>query len=79
MRELADRMVAIAQRRLAYRGRVVSHADAHADYLRDNPNRRCPQIAKARSHLGDDPQVGIDDGLERSLVWYSGNAEAEEG
>ena len=44
----------------------------------DNPNRRCPIITKARTELGYDPQVTIDDGLRRSLVWYSGNREASE-
>lgn len=78
MRELADRMVSIAADRFGYEGRVVSRAEAHADYLSDNPNRRRPVIDKARSELGYDPQVGIDEGLERSLVWYTGNRTAEE-
>ena len=78
MRELADRLVEIARRRFGYGGRVVSHASAHSDYLRDNPNRRCPRIDKARAHLGYEPRVGIDEGLERSLLWYAGNREAEE-
>ena len=45
----------------------------------DNPNRRCPVIDKAREHLGYNPQVLIEDGLYRSLVWYAHNPTAEVG
>jgi nucleoside-diphosphate-sugar epimerase len=48
------------------------------DYLLDNPNRRCPIIEKARSELGYNPSVQLDDGLRRSLLWYGGNRVAEE-
>lgn len=78
MRELADRMVAIAARRFGYEGKVVSRAGSHADYLSDNPSRRRPVIDKARTELGYDPQMGIDEGLERSLIWYTENRDAEE-
>lgn len=78
MLDLAERMVAIARDRFGYGGRVVSKASDHAEYLEDNPNRRCPVIDKARTELGYEPVVGIDDGLERSLVWYSGHLDAEE-
>ena len=49
-----------------------------AVYLVDNPNRRCPNIAKARSQLGYEPGIGIEDGLRRTLMWYHHNQEAEE-
>jgi len=35
-------------------------------------------VAKARAELGYDPRVSLDDGLHRSLVWYSGNREASD-
>lgn len=78
MRELADRMVSLARRRFGYQGRVMSRAEAHADFLEDNPNRRCPVIDKARRELAYEPRVDLDEGLERSLVWYSGHRRAEE-
>ena len=37
-----------------YRGQLVRKANVEADYLVDNPNRRCPVIDKARRHLGYD-------------------------
>ena len=49
-----------------------------SEYLVDNPNRRCPMIAKARDELGYSPQVPLEEGLRRALVWYSGNREGEE-
>jgi nucleoside-diphosphate-sugar epimerase len=53
----------------------VSH---DKDYLVDNPNRRCPIIAKARAEIGYSPSISIDEGLRRSLIWYNDNREAED-
>ena len=44
-----------------------------ADYLVDNPNRRCPVIRKAREQLGYAPRVTVEDGVQRSLIWYHHN------
>ncbi len=78
MLELADRMVALGAELFGYGGRVVRQISSDKDYLVDNPSRRCPVITKARTELGYDPQVSIDEGLRRSLIWYSGNREASE-
>jgi UDP-glucuronate decarboxylase len=45
----------------------VSH---ELDYLTDNPQRRCPDISRARRLLGFEPQVGLEQGLLRMLEWY---------
>jgi nucleoside-diphosphate-sugar epimerase len=71
--ELADKLVGIATRSFGYSGRIVHRPSDDQDYLVDNPTRRCPDIHKARRELGYDPQVGLDEGLERSLAWYSTN------
>jgi len=76
--ELADRVVALGRELVGYRGSVVRKPPAEADYLVDNPERRCPVIAKAREHLGYDPKIGLDDALRRSLLWYRDNREAED-
>jgi nucleoside-diphosphate-sugar epimerase len=78
MAGLADRIVVLGRDLVGYTGRVVRQASDDSDYLIDNPNRRCPVIAKARTELGYDPQVGIDEGLRRSLLWYNGNRVAED-
>ena len=44
------------------------------DYLRDNPNRRCPDISKARAELDYEPIVALDEGLRRLLIWYGANS-----
>jgi nucleoside-diphosphate-sugar epimerase len=76
--ELAERMVALGRDLFGYRGKVVRQQSADAQYLVDNPNRRCPVIDKARTELGYDPHVAVDEGLRRSLIWYSGNRSASE-
>lgn len=76
MRELADRVVAAAGRLFGYKGKVVSKASVDADYLVDNPNRRCPIITKAREQLGYDPKIEFEDGLDRALLWYRDNQDA---
>jgi dTDP-glucose 4,6-dehydratase/UDP-glucuronate decarboxylase len=78
MTRLADEVVRIAAERFGYTGRVVREVSSDKDYLTDNPNRRCPVITKARTELGYDPKVGFEDGLERAMIWYSGNQQAED-
>jgi UDP-glucuronate decarboxylase len=78
MRDLAELVVTTARNLFGYQGKVVLRASDEADYLVDNPNRRCPVITKAREHLGYDPQVRLEDGVRRSLTWYRDNLQAAE-
>ena len=39
------------------------------NYPQVEPQRRCPDISKARS-IGYDPDVALEDGLHRTLLWY---------
>jgi UDP-glucuronate decarboxylase len=78
MAELADRVAALGRELFGYTGKVVRQQSTDKDYLVDNPSRRCPIITKARTELGYDPQVTIEEGLRRSLIWYSGNRAASE-
>ena len=78
MKALVDLLTQLARDRFGYRGRVVHRASTDANYLVDNPNRRCPVIAKARNDLGYDPRIPLEEGLLRSLIWYNENREAEE-
>lgn len=77
MRQLADLVVEQARELWGYRGRVVHHASAEAAYLTDNPNRRCPNIDKARRELGYAPEVTVHEGVARSLTWYYYNRQGE--
>ncbi|MGA7936930.1 MAG: NAD-dependent epimerase/dehydratase family protein [Kovacikia sp.] len=78
MATLADKVVEVSKDLFGYTGKVVRQASEDQAYLIDNPNRRCPVITKARSELGYDPCISVDDGLRRALIWYQENREAEE-
>jgi len=36
----------------------------------DDPKVRCPDITRARQHLGWSPAVGLDEGLSRAIEWF---------
>lgn len=40
------------------------------EYLVDNPQRRCPDLTKARKLIKYNPHVTIDEGLQKLLEWY---------
>jgi UDP-glucuronate decarboxylase len=73
IREVAERIAAHARELFDYQGEVVHRTSSESDYLVDNPTRRCPDIAKARDELGYRPAVLLDEGLERTLLWYDEN------
>jgi nucleoside-diphosphate-sugar epimerase len=76
--ELAGLLINIARDLFGYRGRLVHRASGDDQYMVDNPNRRCPVVAKARQEIGYDPSIPLEEGLRRSLIWYRENCEAEE-
>ncbi len=75
MRELADRVVALGKEMFGYEGQIVQKTSDDPEYLTDNPNRRCPIIEKARTLLGYEPIIDIDNGLRRALAWYESQEE----
>jgi UDP-glucuronate decarboxylase len=42
----------------------------HVDAREDDPERRCPDITKARALLNWEPVVGLEDGLERTIEYF---------
>jgi nucleoside-diphosphate-sugar epimerase len=78
MAELARKMVHQAHKLFGYTGQVITSLSEEKEYLVDNPNRRCPRIDKAARDLGYQPQIDIDEGLSRALIWYRENQTAEE-
>lgn len=79
MRALAELMLLIAEYELGITGlKVICQPSKDPDYLVDNPNRRCPDITKARELLNYAPCVSLEEGLRRTLRWYQDNATAEE-
>src|SRR5262249_10789791 len=78
MSELAERLAEIGRSAFGYTGRVVRQLSEERDYLVASPARRCRVIEKARDHRGYEPRVELDEGLRRSLLWYSENRESAE-
>jgi UDP-glucuronate decarboxylase len=65
MRELADVICAI------FDGKAQMELIAYPDtYPQDEPQRRAPDLTKARSRLGYAPRVAMRDGLERAKEWF---------
>ena len=42
----------------------------------DDPTRRCPDITLARNELGWSPTVGLREGIQRTIEYFSGRVEA---
>jgi len=78
MLTLAEMLAATARDLFGYTGKVVRKVSGDQEYLTDNPQRRCPIIAKAREELGFEPEVPIEEGLRRTLVWYRDNQQAQD-
>ncbi|MGH8017838.1 MAG: NAD-dependent epimerase/dehydratase family protein [Opitutaceae bacterium] len=77
--DAADMLARIASQLFGYKGKVVRGVSADKNYLVDNPNRRCPDIRKARAELDFKPVLELEDGLRRMMIWYAANqAEKEE-
>jgi len=50
-----------------YKGDVVFEVSTDEEYMTDNPNRRCPNINKAREILDYNPSIDVDEGIGRYL------------
>jgi UDP-glucuronate decarboxylase len=76
--EMAERVATVGRELFGYSGRVVRTPSSDGRYLTDNPQRRCADISKARSELGFAPEIALDDGLRRTLLWYADNRDGQE-
>jgi len=78
MRDLAHRVADVSGELFKKQSSVVFSKSEDAAYLTDNPNRRCPDITKARTALGYTPVVGLTEGLRRTALWYKDHQTATE-
>lgn len=78
MLTLAEKLAESARDLFGYTGKVVRNVSGNQDYLTDNPQRRCPIIAKAREELDFESEVPFEEGLRRTLVWYRDNQQAQD-
>lgn len=60
-----------------YSGKVCYSVSQEEDYLVHNPQRRCPNIDKARTTLGYSPSVTVEEGVARFLQFINENKEEE--
>jgi len=74
MLELAKKVIDISQKPL----KVTYQQSADKEYLTDNPQRRCPVIAKAKTLLGYNPSVSLEEGLRRTYEFYLDHSQAAE-
>lgn len=49
---------------------VILSKSSDKDYLVDNPQRRCPNIKRAKTELNYYPKVNTKEGLKRIINWY---------
>ena len=67
MRDIADLVI-----KAAGTNQMVEFGEsADKHYLTDNPQRRCPDISKARQMLGYDPNMTLEEGLRRTYEYYA--------
>lgn len=73
VREFAELFVKNATEVYNYKGKAVFTVSADKEYMTDNPNRRCPDITKAKEILGYQPSVYVDEGINRFLQFLKQN------
>ena len=66
--DLVKKIMAISNNPINYD--VIDYPDS---YPADEPNRRAPDIKKAKVQLGYIPKVSLDEGLKRFLKWTDAN------
>lgn len=71
--EFAELFRQNAARLFSYRGNVIFDVPEDAHYMTDNPNRRCPDITKAKTVLGYNPSIYVDEGIGRYLEFLKLN------
>ncbi|KAA0909967.1 SDR family oxidoreductase [Aquicoccus porphyridii] len=66
IRDLAEKVIALTGSRSTL---------AFKPLPQDDPMQRCPDIGLARLELGWDPTVALEEGLERTVAYFSGSLE----
>jgi UDP-glucuronate decarboxylase len=67
VKEFANLFVKNARDILGYKGAAIFSKPDDKEYMTDNPNRRCPDISKARKILHFNPEIYVDEGIGRFL------------
>jgi UDP-glucuronate decarboxylase len=75
--QLAEIYVKAGKEVFGYEGKVVYATSEDKQYLTNNPQRRCPNIDKARSILGYNPSITVEEGVKRFLTYIKESEEGE--
>jgi UDP-glucuronate decarboxylase len=72
VRQLAEHFRQAGEKLTGYQGKVIFQASTEKDYLTHNPERRCPDITRARTKLNYQPSIYVEAGVERFLkfLWH---------
>ena len=73
MKKLANLMIEVAKNKYNYSGKLVVKKNKDKNYLVDNPNRRCPDLSKAKKELNFNPKINLLLGINKTLEWYKNN------
>jgi UDP-glucuronate decarboxylase len=68
--KIAKLVSKISKKILGYEKKIVLKKSHDRDYLIDSPQRRCPNISKARKELKFYPKVKLEEGLTKLLLYY---------
>lgn len=77
VKELADIYVAAGREIFGYTGKVSYNVSEDKEYLTHNPERRCPNIAKAAKKLGYKPEIEVEKGVKRFLTFIKESDKGE--
>ncbi len=77
VRRLAEIYAAAGKDIFGYQGSVTYNTSEDTEYLTHNPERRCPDIGKARDILGYEPSIEVEEGVRRFLTFIKENVEEE--
>jgi len=69
VREFSEIFVQKGRKVFDYKGKITFQQSHDKHYMTDNPNRRCPDISKAKNLLGYNPTVLVEEGIERYLTF----------
>jgi UDP-glucuronate decarboxylase len=72
VRQLAEHFRRAGEKLAGYKGKVIFQPATEKDYLTHNPERRCPDITRARTKLNYQPSIDVEAGVERFLkfLWH---------
>mgnify|MGYP001030163352 FL=1 len=69
VKNLTVKYAKIAKKILNYKGKIFYKKSKDPEYLTNNPNRRCPNISKAKKKLNFNPIINLDEGITKYLLY----------